>query len=167
MVSEWVRVRDRLTNLKTDVSDVQTRVGLELTFTIQTTPLLGACLTLDLGDGRLVGWKRAAKCEGQETGEEEWQKTTFSELVILTHEYSLAGTYTATVRLFSVMGELVETINITVYDSLPCEYIDVWIQKNGTVDAPVNMTRADKLWVRSFAEVNCSVPEIDMEISMS
>nr|XP_053644062.1 uncharacterized protein LOC128696713 [Cherax quadricarinatus] len=164
-VSSWVRIREKLNNLKVEVSDTDTRAGLEITFTIRAPLFLGACLSLNLGDGRLVGWKRADNCEGQGTGREEWQKVAFSELVTLTHKYSSPGVYKPTARLFSAMGELQEMVNIIVLDSLPCDYLNVWIQKNGTLEAPVSMTRADKLWVRSFADVNCSVPEMDMEIS--
>ncbi|KAG7154293.1 Polycystic kidney disease protein 1-like 2-like 4, partial [Homarus americanus] len=165
VVSGWVRVRDSLHDLEVEVSDIETRVDLEISFKIQAPVFLGACLTVDLGDGYLVGWKRTDKCEGKEAGEVEWETKPLSESVTFYYEYTTPGKYEAKIRLFSIMAELVENINITVFDTLPCDHLNVWIQKNGTLEAPVNITRASKLWVRSFAEVNCSVPEISMEIN--
>nr|XP_045617521.1 uncharacterized protein LOC123770009 [Procambarus clarkii] len=164
IVSGWVRVRAKLHGLEVEVSDTEIRAGMEVTFRIRAPLFLGACLTVDLGDGHFVGWKRADKCEGQKTGHEEWEEVQLSELMTLTHTYLSRGIYNSTVKLFSIMGELQETIKLTVLESLPCDKLHVWIQKNGTLEAPFNMTRAQKVWIRSFAEINCTVPEIEMDI---
>lgn len=164
-LSVWVRVRRRVSGLELVLPSSETRVGLEVVFEVESPELLGACLSLDTGDGRLVGWKPPGKCEGGEDGEEEWEEAPLRPSVKLAHEYALAGRFTATARLFSVMGEAVRRVNVTVWESLPCDTLSVWIRKNGTLDSPVNITRAEKLRVESFVVVNCSVPEIEMEIS--
>lgn len=164
-LSAWVRVRRRVSGLELVLPSSETRVGLEVVFEVESPELLGACLSLDTGDGRLVGWKPPGKCEGGEDGEEEWEEAPLRPSVKLAHEYALAGRFTATARLFSVMGEAVRRVNVTVWESLPCDTLSVWIRKNGTLDSPVNITRAEKLRVESFVVVNCSVPEIEMEIS--
>ncbi|XP_069982225.1 uncharacterized protein [Penaeus vannamei] len=164
-LSVWVRVRRRVSGLELVLPSSETRVGLEVVFEVESPELLGACLSLDTGDGRLVGWKPPGKCEGGEDGEEEWEEAPLRPSVKLAHEYALAGRFTATARLFSVMGEAVRRVNVTVWESLPCDTLSVWIRKNGTLDSPVNITRAEKLRVESFVVVNCSVPEIEMEIT--
>ena len=95
----------------------------------------------------------------------EWQAAPLSNTMKLKHTYMEPGTYNLVVRLFSAMGEVVTKATVEVFGALPCSLLNVWVQKNGSVEAPVQMTRADKLWVRSFAEVNCSVLELSMKIS--
>lgn len=164
-LSGWVRVRRRVSDLILKLPSTETRVGLEVVFELLSPTLLGACLTLDTGDGRLVGWKPPERCEGGVGGEEEWEEAPLRPSVKLAHEYDSAGRFTATARLFSVMGEAVQRVNVTVWETLPCDTLSVWIRKNGTLESPVNITRAEKLRIESFAAVNCSVPEIEMEIS--
>lgn len=113
----------------------------------------------------MVGWRhRGGQCEGQVTGQEKWEVAPLSTLVTLTHTYTAARLYMATARLFSVMGHLVQSLNITVFDALPCSELSMAIQKSGTLQAPINITRAEELRVRSTAQVICSVAEINMDI---
>lgn len=164
-VSGWVRVRNKLVPPDLQLSHPTTRVGEELPITIFSTPSLGSCLSLDLGDGVLLGWRAKKQCEGQEHGKEDWKAAPLSSMLTLTHKYSQLGTYNLVVRLFSAMEEVETRTTVQVYGALPCSLLNVWVQKNGSIEAPVKMTRADKLWVRSFVEVNCSVSKLDMEIS--
>ncbi|MPC09664.1 Polycystic kidney disease protein 1-like 2 [Portunus trituberculatus] len=160
----WVRVRNKQTPPHLQLSSPATRVGERFPLTIHTSSFLGACLSLDLGDGTLLGWKASAQCEGQEQTKVEWQAVPLSNSVKLKHTYTEPGTYNLVVRLFSAMEEVMTKAVVEVFGALPCSLLNVWVQKNGSVEAPVQMTRADKLWVRSFAEVNCSVLDLNMKI---
>ncbi|XP_064091678.1 uncharacterized protein LOC135205258 [Macrobrachium nipponense] len=165
-VSAFVRVRRKVSGLKVEVSHTATRVMLEVTFQIEDPLLLGGCVSLDLGerDGRLLGWRQASGCEGQEAGTEEWSQAPPTGRITLAHRYSSPGVYAPKARLFSFMGEETLAFQITVYESLPCSELRVWIPRNGTLDSPVNMTRADKLRIRSSSSVNCSASDLSMEI---
>lgn len=164
-LSDWVRVRNRQAPPQLKLSSPATRVGERFPLTIHTSSFLGACLSLDLGDGTLLGWRSSAHCEGHEQAKVKWQAAPLSNTVKLRHTYKEPGTYNLTVQLFSAMGEVVVKDAVEVFGALPCSLLNVWVQKNGSVEAPVQMTRADKLWVRSFAEVNCSVLDLSMKIS--
>ncbi|XP_063839801.1 uncharacterized protein LOC135088742 isoform X2 [Scylla paramamosain] len=163
-LSGWVRVRNKQTPPNLKLSSPATRVGEQFPLTIHTSSFLGTCLSLDLGDGTLLGWRASAQCEGHEQAKVEWQAAPLSNTVKLKHMYTEPGTYNLVARLFSAMGEVVTRATVEVFGALPCSLFNVWVQKNGSVEAPVQMTRADKLWVRSFAEVNCSVLELNMKI---
>lgn len=163
-VEGWVRVRNKLKPPDLLTHPV-TRVGVELPITISSSSSLGSCLSLDFGDGLLLGWRAGGQCEGHEQGKETWKAAPLSNTLTLTHQYAGSGTYEIVIRLFSAMGEVVIRRSIEVFGALPCTSLNLWVQKNGTLESPVQMTRAEKLWVRSFAEVNCSVSKLSMEIS--
>lgn len=140
---------------------------MTLPITITSASSLGSCLSLALGDGTLLGWRAGGQCEGQEQGTEDWQAAPLPNTLTLTHQYAESGTFEIVARLFSAMGEVETRRSIKVFGALPCTSLNLWVQKNGTLESPVQMTRADKLWVRSFAEVNCTVSKLTMEISKS
>lgn len=160
----WVRVRNKPKPPELIVHPV-TRAGVQLPITIISSSTLGSCLSLELGDGLMLGWRAGGQCEGQEQGTEEWQTAPLPNTLTLTHQYAEAGTYELVARLFSAMGEVETRMSVKVSGAIPCNRLNLWVQKNGTLEAPVQMTRADKLWVRSFADVNCSVAKLNMEIS--
>lgn len=161
----WVRVRNNLEPPHIQLSRPSTRVGEQMPITVHSSPSLGSCLSLDFGDGVQLGWRAKAQCEGQEHGSEDWKAAPLSSMLTLTHKYLEPGTYDLVARLFSAMGEVEARMTVQVFGALPCTILNVWVQKNGSVEEPVKMTRADKLWVRSFAEVNCSVTDLNIEIS--
>lgn len=160
----WVRVRNKLKPPELNVHPVS-RVGVQTPITITSSSTLGTCLSLDLGDGLLLGWRAGGQCEGHEQGKENWKAAPLPNTLTLTHQYTEPGTYELVVRLFSATGEAETRRSVKVYGAIPCNRLNLWVQKNGTLESPVQMTRADKLWVRSFADVNCSVAKLNMEIS--
>lgn len=160
------RARARKKLEKPDLlTQLTTRVGVQLPITITSIASLGSCLSLDLGDGLLLGWRAGSQCEGREQGREDWKAAPLSKTLTLTHQYAESGMYELVVRLFSIMGEEETRKTVKVFGALPCNTLNLWVQKNGTLESPVQMTRAEKLWIRSFAEVNCSVSKLNMEIS--
>ncbi|KAK4308077.1 hypothetical protein Pmani_020206 [Petrolisthes manimaculis] len=164
--SLWVRVRSLLSKLTLQASTPSTRILHNITYTLASSQNLGACLSLDFGDGEIVGWQRVGgQCEGKEDGREKWQASPLSTPITLTHAYSSVGVYTSVARLFSAMGELTERRNVTVLEALPCSQLLVVMERNATLDSPISITRAEKLWVRSVAKVNCTVPGINLDIS--
>ena len=160
-----MRIRNKLEPPRIHLTHPTIRVGEELPITIHSTPSLGSCLSLDFGNGVQVGWRAGAQCEGKEEGREKWKAAPLSSILTSTHKYSEPGTYSLVVRVFSAAEETETRETIEVLGALPCTVLNVWVQKNGSLEAPLKMKRADKLWVRSFAEVNCSVSKLDMEIS--
>ncbi|XP_068225345.1 uncharacterized protein [Palaemon carinicauda] len=165
-VSTFVRIRQKVSGLKMEVSHIETRVMLEVTFKIEVPILMGSCVSLDVGEDTetIPGWRQDSGCEGQESGIEEWRQPATTGRITLVHKYSSPGIYTPVARFFSAMGEELTADNITVYESLPCSELTVWIPRNGTVDRPINMTRADKLRIQSSSVVNCSASDLSMEI---
>lgn len=162
----WVRARSLLSKLTLQASVSSTRVFQNVSYTLTSSQNLGACLSLDLGDGEVVGWQRVGgQCEGKEDGREQWQANPLSTPLTFTHTYSSVSVFTPVARLFSSMGELTERVNVSVLDALPCSQLRVVMERNATLDSPINVTRSEKLWVRSAAKVNCTVSGIDIDIS--